>query len=576
MVQSRLRIMSCLLLLVSLSLSAHPHEGKALPRDQFLEFIRDLQGHLSSADAVSTIPTDAELRDWDDILTALRSDSVVRCRELLLKYNYTLSEISDPVTGSDYLVVQENYPLQRGWGTYLYNLNRKKRLFVHVQYPVTEFNTLQIGADLFRRLDGEMLFISGPQKSAVDKWDRKAGRLRKSVFTRWHELVTDLVHLTVSVRAIPGKVSNPPDVVVSNGRTADEQWGISQISLTLRDSLRSSGFHSVLAMFDSGYAALAGVSSREGIFSNDSVGFGHWLGICISPAVRANPALARRMVLATGAALAVTGKRISQQVNRAFGLVTPRVVRIDSLHGMMFPPSSGADYRIVSFRAGDQGGDSLPSRMGSWIDLGRSGSMTSVTSLDSGAAPFGGKSQKQRLRHSGSAVVQNPASFFPASVSLGSPTGADTDRSAEKEPGTHEPIQVHRIPLEQVPVPEYAPQIAQHATPFSISGVPEMASGQRSALFQINGSPAADGDASSDVLVPLINCRFETEDEQYIGLRLNAQLVDEISRLVARHGFSLKDVELTAEQQADGGYCLRLIPHQSLPKPAREEIAHRF
>jgi hypothetical protein len=543
-----------------------------------MEFMKDLQDHLSVQNSVSTIPTDAELREWDDVLQFLRNDSIVRCRELLQKYNYALFELSDPVTGNDFLVLRENYPIQRGWGTYLYNLRHKKRVFVHVQYPGIEFNTLQIGSDLFRRLDGELLFIAGSQKFQTEKIERRLIRSRKTIFTRWHELVTDLVHLTVAVRGIPSKLSNPPDIVVSNGRTADEQWGISQISLTLRDSLRDAGFQCTLAMFDSGYATLGGASSREGIFSNDSVGFGHWLSVSVSPAVRANPSLARHFVQVTQHALEVTGKRISQQVNRAFGLVTPRVVKIDSLHGMMFPPAPGSDYRIVSFRAGNRTADSLPSRMGSWIDLAReSGSVTTVTTLDSGTSAFSGTTQRARSRRASSAIVENPSTVFPASISLGGDAREDTGSSSDREGKPKEPLQMHRIPLKQIPVPAYTPQIAQHPTPFSINDISQISSTARIAVFQMDGGrQPLDGDLSANFLVPLINCRFETEEEQYIGIRINAQLVDEISHIVSRHGYSMKDIELTAEQQMDGGYCLRLIPHQSLPKPVRDELARKF
>ena len=63
---------------------------------------------------------------------------------------------------------------------------------------------------------------------------------KNTVFQRWHELLTDLTHITLSLHGFQARSYHLPikttDLIVSNGKTSDEQWGISQVSLAFRDS----------------------------------------------------------------------------------------------------------------------------------------------------------------------------------------------------------------------------------------------------------------------------------------------------------------------------------------------------
>ncbi|TLY31689.1 MAG: hypothetical protein E6K56_04410 [Ignavibacteria bacterium] len=302
----------------------------------------------SVADRMAPAPVSEEdVREWRTVFALLRERSLDKCRRILAKYDYQLLEIPapdrDPIaprrspsfsaryqsegTGANYYdVLRENSPLRRGWGTLVFNRNQAKRVYVHVPHPIHDGNSAVLGAELFRSLNAECLMIAGTDRSA-GVFPCDVVTLKGSMFEKWHEMLTDLVHLSLSVhgyaaRAYPHPIDTT-DIVVSNGRTTDEQWGISQISLSVRDTLRASGFRCALAMYDSGYARLAGGANRQGRFSNDSVGFGHWLNLEFSDRVRSNPQDYSRLLGAVDRALAVTGQKISQQMNRAFGLVSP-------------------------------------------------------------------------------------------------------------------------------------------------------------------------------------------------------------------------------------------------------------
>ncbi len=548
------------------------------PRDFFSEFIDGLQNQLALQDGSTIPPGQEELRDWETILRLVRKDSLERASRILSRYNYSVTTMGDVLTGSSYLVISESRPMARNWGTFIYNRHAKKRLFVHVERPVKEANTLQIGSDLFRHLSAQWLCIAGG--FSAENATENPFRNTRTIFARWHEMLVDLTHMTVSVHGFPASTGASDEIVISNGRTSDEQWGISQISLSVRDSLRQAGFGCALAMYDSGHASLAGAKNRQGIFSNDSVGFGHWLSLELSSSLRFNSARMKRFIAVADHALELTGKRISQQVNRAFGLVSPRVVRVDSLHRIMFPPSGGESYRILSFKAAGEQTDTINGRMGSWMDLGgRNRSYSSVAPYDSGSSMFGSRSAGRR--GTGTAVVQRAAQELTALARF---TAADQEAAyadTESSDGTvqQEPIAVHRIPIDKVPVAEYSPQAGHGVSPFSLGGIlPANYRAGGVPVFEMNPTPPTgiDEESASVFLVPLINCTSQAGDEEYIGVRMNSVLVGEIARLVAKSGSPGRDIGIIAEQGDEGNYYLRVLPAQlpgSYPLP---DLARKY
>lgn len=542
--------------------------------DSFPNLLQAIVQQVPSDDFAPAAASDQDLSDWGNILLLFRHNAIDSCKALLRKYDYQLIEIHDPISGNTYDVFKEEYPIQRGWGTFIYNRNHKKRLYMHVTHPFDDFNTLVLGGDLLRRLNAEWLFVTGTSKASQRRSLRNTLRARSTVFHRWHEMLTDLTHLTLSLHGfntIPGRT---PDIVVSNGRTSDEQWGISQISVAFRDTMRASGFNCMLAMYDSGYAQLAGRASQEGIFSNDSVGFGHWLNIELSSALRVNRNLRQKLILAADRALELTGKKVSHQVNRAFGLVSPRVVHIDAAHRMLFPPPAAETYRIVSFNASDKRDDTIDVRMGNWLDtFSGQKNMTSVTRLDSANNLFSSSSRRRNTRATRTRILEEPLAPVSAMMQFNSDP-SDSSLLGEVDQGAREPLQVHRIPLKKVPVPSYASQIAHRSTPFSWNGILSGRFAANMPVFQMSTTESEPGDAdlSAKFLIPLVNSSYRASEEQFVGIHMTEVLVSEIARLVNEYEMTHKDIGLLAERSEGGDYYLRIFPGSLSSKAVRNSV----
>src|ERR1051326_5736196 len=530
------------------------------------ELLQQVQGYRS---ATYSVPTDEDLQAWSRIVNLFRSRSRDTCRALLAKYHYVLNDVRDPSTGNVWEVIKEESPVRRGWGTFIRNPGHTKRLNLEVNHPVDDERTLAMSFEMFRRLNAEWLLIAGTGRVAGGRHSLSdVGRLQRSVFEQVHEMIGEITHISLSIHAFsensyPAPIRNT-GIILSNGKTSDEQWGISQISLTFRDTMRAAGYGCALAMYDSGYSKLAAGWNSQGVFSNDSLGFGHWLYVGLSKSIRERPSGYPALIDVMEHALELTGKKISQQVNRAFGLVSPRVVRVDSLHGIFFPPANGESYRIISFNSAGTKKDTIDVRMGNWVDLlGSRKSVTSVTKLDTGEAAQFRSAGYQRSRLSVSRIIEEPSEPYHSIVQLAGDDPQASAQSSEDTGGGREPLQVHRIPLHAVNASAYANQSWSPHTTFHWEGVMPHRAIPNVLTFQIssNRSTPEDGRESyPSFLIPIINSSYRTGKSGFIGVQMTTVLVNEIARLVSQYPVSQNDVGLLAEQSESGDYFLRIFP----------------
>ncbi|HYQ87388.1 MAG TPA: hypothetical protein VES59_09125 [Bacteroidota bacterium] len=602
MIRGNKRLFFFLSVLILLFLSRGSAQPPASANLQSLvdDVIRNSVADRMAPAAVS----EEDVREWRIVFALLRERSLDKCRRILAKYDYQLLQIPAPkqirsafsaryqtegMDGNYYDVLRENSPLKRGWGTLVFNRNRAKRLYVHVPHPIHDGTSAVMGAELFQSLSAECLMISGTDRAdGVSPFD--VVTLKRSMFEKWHEMLTDLVHLSLSVHGYAARVYPHPidttDIVVSNGRTTDEQWGISQISLSVRDTLKASGFRCALAMYDSGYARLAGAANRQGRFSNDSVGFGHWLNLEFSERFRINSPDYSRLVGALDRALAVTGQKISQQMNRAFGLVSPRVLRVDSEHRLLFPPPSDETYRIISFDSRRMEKDTLDIRFGNWVELkGSSRKISSISRLDSSQPDF-----LRELRHRSSGgrppvitrIIERPATELASRLDLRGSRAADA-LPEDSESAIDEPLQVQRIPLEPLLSSTITSDGNAGLNPYRWQGgsfsdiFPALQAFRRvsEASFE-NGIGSLE--ASPHVLIPVLNKSYGMDGKKFIGVQMTSILVNQIARLVppspryaAQSGTS-REIALMAEQDQKGKFFLRIFPRRSasLPKVAQD------
>lgn len=568
------RIHSYLLLCLFLfSVATGALAGPSRNGDPFLSFIRQSLEAIPPASAGAyRVPTGEELEAWSLALNHFRAGRPDSCNALLAGFNYGMTTVKDAVSGATFDIISENTPITRGWGTLIHNREHRKRLNVHVNHPVEDGNVAVIGAELFRRAGAKWMLIGGSSKAAVaGSNDADLAQNGNSVFQRLHELLAGADEVSVSLHAYkPDHYSFPisvSDVIISNGRTSDDQWGISQFSLSLRDSLRLGGFHTALAMLDSGFARLSGGGNPQGIHSNDNAGFGRWMNVELSSGVRHSQREYLRFVRAADGALGVTRKTAGRRDENAFGLVSPRVLKLDKANKLRFPPREKEKYRIVSFSPGQTKNDTLDLLFGNWLDSrGKGTGRVRIVEYDTVGSIAGTRRYERGHARLEGTVTKLVSASSSGKLSSGirpvEHRPADTLLAGEEAGDAYEPIQVHRIPLRPVLAATVHPEQAPVTTPFHWGGI--LPEGFTPQLFTFQSGQPAGSDVDipglSRFLIPLLRNSYQGGGLRYVGVDMTDILVNEIARLVSEYRVEGTEIGMMAEQSESGDYYLRLFP----------------
>ncbi len=545
--------------------------------DPLLDFVRRTTGDIAPASGgVYRVPTAAELADWAEILGLFTAGDLEGCGQRLERYGYALTRVKDGLTGNTFDVMSELRPVRRGWGTLLFNRGGTHELIVHVSHPIEDGNVAIVGTELFRRSAAKWLLIAGSSKHAAGKnGSADPARAAVSVFQKWHEVLSGSGRVSLSLHGFnPENYPFPidaSDIVISNGRTSDEQWGISRLSMEFRDSLRAAGFHTALAMMDSGFARLSGGYNPQGVYTNDNVGFGRWMNIELARDIRYGSARYLRFITVVSK---VFDPRLSDRARRAgdsFGLVSPRVVKVDRANALLFPPPKPERYRIVSFTPGENKNDTLDLLFGNWFNGSHSGkTIARILEADTNgtlADQIRRSREAARTAHGKlTGLISTTPGKYPSGMMTAERDQADSLRDGEEESTAREPLQVHRIPLRPVLASTVNPDVPPSTTPFRWGGIlPEGFSPQiltfRAGLTTV-GETGVPG--LSRFLIPLLQSSYRPEANHFIGVDMTDMLVNEIARLVNEYEIEGQDIGMLAEQEENGEYYLRLFPENAI------------
>lgn len=88
--------------------------------------------------------------------------------EELAPLGYRTRAGTDPRTGRDLALLQNEPDTERGWGMYAVDLTRPATVLIEVPHPAFDLRTEELGVDLFDWDPGRVLAVSGTHRRAAD------------------------------------------------------------------------------------------------------------------------------------------------------------------------------------------------------------------------------------------------------------------------------------------------------------------------------------------------------------------------------------------------------------------------
>lgn len=253
-------------------------------------FLDSLKALMPGRDSDGYVPpTAAERAVMLSLVDRARAGDLRGADSLAWRYRYDIEQTVDLVTGDTLIVMVERSPIQRGWGTLLYN-PRGIAVDVHIDHPLFDVNTPRVAAALYDDCRCRALLMAGTHRYANADDVSDMARSTTSLFQGLHERLALDAAMVISVHGFARTNHTPPtsvsDAVLSNGATSSGTLAATDGARALRDRLVAAGFVAGLVADDPGYTALTGSPNPQGKWSNDRFGHGRWIHVEIAREVR--------------------------------------------------------------------------------------------------------------------------------------------------------------------------------------------------------------------------------------------------------------------------------------------------
>jgi hypothetical protein len=223
------------------------------------------------------VPTPNEMDAWRTLTTAMvQGDLTAACGVIAVSnFPYSVIQFSDAATGRTYNILQEDIPVTKGWGTYIFNPTASTLLTIEIPHPLFDTLTPEEGIDAFRQLDARTLLMAGTHRFAnvapstcepgATSSNADVAHNIENMFEPAHEVIDTLILGTtfVQLHGNQNQTCTNVDVFVSNGTTTPGPLVNGIVTCLPQDS----GF-SAEGATPTSMCILRGTTNVQGRFSN--------------------------------------------------------------------------------------------------------------------------------------------------------------------------------------------------------------------------------------------------------------------------------------------------------------------
>lgn len=114
------------------------------------------------------VPTAGQLKAWQFIVESIFKNRLDDAQQMIkqLSFPYEISLFTDKESKREYILLEEEIPLQAGWGLYVFDLQTKNNLVLEIPHPVFDGNTEFQGIDAFLQTGARAFLLAGAHRRA--------------------------------------------------------------------------------------------------------------------------------------------------------------------------------------------------------------------------------------------------------------------------------------------------------------------------------------------------------------------------------------------------------------------------
>lgn len=252
-----------------------------------LDQVQTIRNNMPGAGSEGFVkPTNEELDDWRNLITNLidgrytTADSLVHANFPFYQlFRFTDTGFNDQI----YYLLRENFPVTKGWGTFIINPNFERQICIEIPHPIYDINTYSEGTNIFRRTGSRFLIMAGTHRCANAEISPCDGTFHGCGDDRYP--VSDMAHFAASPFQVTHETifeknvqiyafnihghgrDDCEDIFLSNGHKTQSK----PILFNIKASLLASGGVSVAVAGDgTSSCPLVGSNNVQGRFTNNA------------------------------------------------------------------------------------------------------------------------------------------------------------------------------------------------------------------------------------------------------------------------------------------------------------------
>jgi len=191
--------------------------GQTAAQGDIVAFLETIVNAMPDAGSNKfVIPQNSDLTYFQTVFTSLKSKNYSSIVAQAASYNYTFYQYADSSSNDTLYVLKEDIPVQRGWGTYIFNPHGTNEIMIECPHPIYDTRSWKLGIKVFLRLDANWFAMAGTNRNANTDQSSDMAHVTQAVFHTAHTTIAAPTAIQIHGFA---KSNHPgyPDVVISNG-----------------------------------------------------------------------------------------------------------------------------------------------------------------------------------------------------------------------------------------------------------------------------------------------------------------------------------------------------------------------
>lgn len=201
--------------------------------------VQDRKESMPGRDSEAYIqPGDDDLQRFENAFEYLKSGDHQSALNEVDRYRYNISILNLEDFPDPLIVLYEELPISRGWGTYIYNPGYAHNSAIQIPHPLFDMDTPEMGIKLFKALQSRWFILAGTHRYANESGEADMSHNEKTVFQTAHK--TSQAEWVPQLHGFNDQ--NPvyddyPEIIISNGTTTPHE-----IQFNLQQSLQDRSF----------------------------------------------------------------------------------------------------------------------------------------------------------------------------------------------------------------------------------------------------------------------------------------------------------------------------------------------